>query len=567
MSGDVDVLVVGAGPTGLVLAGELARRGVRVRLVDKNLAPTTQSRAVGVHARTLEIFDELGIADELVARGVPVGGITMSAGGKPLVEIEFEGLASRFPFVLCVSQVETETVLHALLERRGGAVERGKELVSFSQDARGIEAVLRGTTGDERVRASWIVGCDGAHSAVRHSLGATFSGHTYEDTFVLADAALTWELAHDHVWTFIAEDGVAAFFPLPGDRWRVIASAAGGQDAEPTLAAIRTLVERRAGRSVPLRDAAWTASFKIHCRQVERYRHGRAFLAGDAAHIHSPVGGQGMNTGIQDAHNLAWKLALVVHGRAGDALLDSYHAERHAIGHRVLAQTDLATKVGTLKGVLAPVRNQLLRFITSFEPVRRKIVRDASQITVAYPGSPIVGEAVGSFLGARVGRTSTGETPTLGSHRAFAAGPLPGSRALDGECVLVRGSERTPTRLARVVDGDAFTLLLFDGKSPSAAGYETLSAIARRVRDRYGAAIATFVVTPRGDRPSELPPDLAVLLDRAGALEDAYGAATECLYLVRPELYIGFRSQPANGDALDAHLAAILTSPASSSPR
>jgi 2-polyprenyl-6-methoxyphenol hydroxylase-like FAD-dependent oxidoreductase len=558
MTADLDVLVVGAGPTGLVLGGELARRGLSVRVIDKLAAPTTHSRAIAVHARTLEIFDDLGIADQLIARGVAVGGVTVRAGGKPIVDADFAGLPTRFPFVLCTAQTETEAVLGELLARRGVRVERSCELVSLTQDATGVDAVVRGPGGDAAVRARWIVGCDGAHSAVRHAVGASFEGHAYEDVFVLADVHIGWDEPGDRALTFLAEDGVAAFFPLPGGRWRVILSATSALGEQPSEPDLRALCEQRAGRSVPLDNSVWIASFRIHCRQVQAYRHGRALLAGDAAHVHSPVGGQGMNTGMQDAHNLAWKLALVARGVAGDALLDSYHAERHAIGKQLLVDTDRVTKLGMLTGISAAIRNQLMRVLASFEPVRRRIVHGAAQLGVGYEHSPLVGEATSSILTARFGKPEAGESPTLGSHVAFSGGPAPGTWAPDGACMLASGTAATPSRLAKLRDACVFTLLLFDGRDASATGYAAFVAIANQARARLGALVQVFVVTPRTERPAELPADLDVVIDHAGALEAAYAAQTECLYLVRPDGYIGFRSQPANGDALAAHVDRVL---------
>jgi 2-polyprenyl-6-methoxyphenol hydroxylase-like FAD-dependent oxidoreductase len=535
---DVDVLVVGAGPTGLMMAGELLRRGVRTRIVDKLDAPSPHSKAIGVHARTLEIFDDLGIAGELVSRGVAVEGVTMRAGDEPVITVDFAGLDTRFPFILCLSQQETESVLAALLEKRGGKVERSVELVSLGED----EAVLRTPSGEERVRARWVVGCDGAHSAVRRAVNAPFEGHTYEETFLLADVRVDWDLPSSRVWTFFAEDGVVAFFPLRGGRFRVIVTAAESLGDKPTLDDVRRVVDARVGKHVAMDDAIWLAPFRIHCRQVAQYRHGNAFLAGDAAHIHSPIGGQGMNTGIQDAHNLAWKLALVVKGKAKDELLDSYSLERHAIGKNVLRQTDLATQIGTLKGAWVPIRNQLAKFVTSFEPVRMRAARDAAELTVGYAGSPIVGENTSSMIAARFGKPEAAETPTIGSRMAFSGGPKPGMRS---------------PPLAEV-RGDAFTLLLFDGRSASAAGYASLVAIARRVRAQFGDLVVTHLVTPRADRPSEVPEDVAVVHDVDGDLEKRWGATTECLYLIRPDLYVGFRAQPANGDALVAHLSTLV---------
>ena len=554
-----DVLVVGAGPTGLVCASELLRRGVRVRIVDELGAPSPYSKALGVHARTLEIFEDFGVVDDLLARGIRVEGASMRAGDKPVIEVELGELDSRFNFILCVSQVETETVLRAMLEKRGGHIERGTKLVSLEEDASGVSATLKKAGGEEeRVRASWVVGCDGAHSTVRHAVSATFEGHTYEETFVLADVRLDWDEPTNHITTYFAEDGVVMFFPVHADRWRIILTSAAPLGDAPTLDEVRAMVERRAGRAVPMRDAVWISPFRIHCRQVACYRHGRVFLAGDAAHVHSPVGGQGMNTGIQDAHNLAWKLALVVAGRGREVLLESYDAERHPIGRHVLDQTDFATKMGLLTGVLAPIRNQIARFVTSFEPVRRRIVRDAAELTVAYPSSPIVGEHTTSPLGARLARPEAGETPTLGSLAEFASGPRPGARAPDGKVTIA--SYGRASRLGEIWSGDAFTLLLFDGRSPSGDGYERLVGIARRMRDAWKGLVRAHVVTPRAGRPREIPDDVSVLLD-SGELESRYGAKTECLYLVRPDLYVGFRSQPADARALDAHLATLLVEP------
>ncbi len=545
MSVDVDVLVVGAGPTGLVLGGELLRRGLRVRIVDSAAAPTTLSKAIAVHARTLEIFADLGIAEEAIARGVKLRGATMWAGGATIASVDFDELETAYPFILSIAQAETEAVLETLLHARGGAVERKTTLISLEQDERGVTAKLsKEHDEEETVRASSAVGCDGAHSAVRKALGIPFEGHTYEEVFVLADVRLggSWSAPPDRISTYFAEDGIAACFAMREGRWRVIVSATGSlpEGTAPTASDVERLLGSRCGRSVQVSDVAWLAPFRIHCRQVARYRDGRVFLAGDAAHIHSPAGGQGMNTGIQDAHNLAWKLALAHEGRGTEALLASYESERHAIGKALLRSTDIATRIGSLRGA-APgaIRNAIAGFMTGFEPVRRRLAEEISELSVGYEKSPIVGEHAGSLLGGR-----------------FGAGPKPGTRAPDAK--VVDAATSGETTLSAIMDGRTFTLLLFAGARPSADGHATLARAASEARRRWPSLVVPFLVTPAPGRPVGIPDDLRVLFDGARAAEQRYGAQTECLYLVRPDLYVGFRSRPADAAALVRHLEELL---------
>ncbi|MDQ3033452.1 MAG: FAD-dependent oxidoreductase [Myxococcota bacterium] len=555
----VDVLVVGAGPTGLTLACELARRGLSVRVVDDREGPSTTSKAIAVHARTLEILEDMEIAEQVIARGVKLRGVTMWAGGEVIVSADFDELETRFNYLLSVSQADTEALLIERLAALGVAIERKSKLVGLRQDGTGVTATVQKDGTTQPVRAAWLVGCDGARSTVRKALELPFEGSTYDERFLLADLKVRWDVRDDRIATYFADDGVVACFPMKEGRWRVVASATPGDesDAAPTLEEMQTLFQRRTGTGGVLSDATWLAKFRIHCRSVGRYRDDRVFLAGDAAHVHSPVGGQGMNVGMQDAHNLGWKLALVHGGHARGLLLDSYETERLAVAQAMLKSTDVATKVGTLKSSVArATRNEVARFLSGFEFVQQRITREVAELTVGYENSPIVREDRISMLSARIGSAAGGETPTIGSLRDFEAGPHAGARAPDGRATL-SGKEGT-RRIAQVIDGRSHTLLIFDGRHHSDEAYARYAKLEAAVRARYPEQVRTFVVTPHASRPAQLPEEIPVLLDPDGDLEKRYAASTECLYLIRPDLYVGYRSQPVDEAKLMSYLASIL---------
>lgn len=554
----VDVLVIGAGPTGLMAACELLRRGLSVRIVDEKAGPSSTSKAIVVHARTLELLEDAGVSEALLARGLMLRGVTMWAGGEVIVTAEFEDLESRFPYLLSVSQADTEKVLIDRLEQLGGKVERETQLVRFRQDGTGVTATVK-KASEETIRAAWMIGCDGARSTVRKALDLEFAGSTYDEHFLLADAKIAWDVRDDRISTWFAEEGLVACFPMRDGRWRIIVTAPrdDASEVDPSLESMQAIFDRRTATGGQLSDATWLARFRIHCRQVSTYRDDRVFIAGDAAHVHSPAGGQGMNAGIQDAHNLAWKLAMYHRGEARGIVVDSYTTERHAIGRAILRGTDVATKVGTFKNPVArAARNEAARYLSGFEFVQQRIKNEVSELATSYESSPIVREDVLSLLNARLGSAAGGETPTIGSLREFEAGPKAGARAPDGR-VTIAGTGGTK-RLANVIDGRTHTLLLFDGRSDSDEGYERFASIERTVRERWGEVIRTYVVTPRAQRPAILPESIPVLLDPDGDLEKRYAASTECLYVIRPDLYVGYRSQPADEEKLVGYLRTIL---------
>jgi hypothetical protein len=344
-----------------------------------------------------------------------------------------------------------------------------------------------------------------------------------------------------------------ACFPMPGDKWRIVATLAEDKKSEdPSLEQFQSLMNTRTHLGCTLSNATWLSRFHVHCRQVDRYRDGHVFLAGDAAHIHSPAGGQGMNTGIHDAHNLAWKLALAHTGAAADGLLDSYHEERHAIGAAVLRGTDWATRAATLRHPVArAVRNKVAKFLASFDVVQQRMARGTAELDLSYANSAIVGEHHDSILTAEMCEDRNTETPSVATWMQFAHGPRAGERAPDGTVQLPDGRD---IRLSQLIDSRVHTLLLFDGHASTRRGYEHLHAASVAARVRSGGKVKTYLVLPHAERPHDIAWEDSILFDPEGDLEHRYNAAAECLYLIRPDLYIGYRDQPADAERLLAHL-------------
>jgi 2-polyprenyl-6-methoxyphenol hydroxylase-like FAD-dependent oxidoreductase len=388
-----EVLVVGAGPTGLMLACELALAGVKARLLEERTDMPNITRAFAVHARTLELLDARGLADELVPHGVPVYEIAPAPGATLHFDRE---LPSRYPMVLIVPQSGTERLLQDRAEKLGVEITRGAEVVGLNQDGAGVTLNL---AGGDTLRAEYVAGCDGAHSAVRRLVGVDFVGKQYETHILLADVHLTKPPA-DALFGRTSAEGAVLVVPF-GDGWfRAIAWDRLREQApvhEPvTLAEMRDAFGRIAGDDLGMTDMRWSTRFLSERRQARHYRVGRAFLAGDAAHVHSPLGGQGMNTGIQDAMNLGWKLSAAVHGTAPPWLLDSYEGERHPVGASVLKLTDAFNQlVLGRSAVRRAVRRIAIRTLFGVPRSRRYLAGRLSGIGIGYPRPAVSHPMVG----------------------------------------------------------------------------------------------------------------------------------------------------------------------------
>jgi 2-polyprenyl-6-methoxyphenol hydroxylase-like FAD-dependent oxidoreductase len=400
----VGVFIIGAGPTGLALALWLTKLGVSVRILDKAMAPGTTSRALAVQARTLELYRQLDLADAVVERGHRTPAVNLWVRGHAAARVQFDALGlglTPYPFMQIFPQDEHERLLIERLQQFGVAVERGAELVDFKDEGGFVAARLRRSDGGaENCEASYIAGCDGARSLVREVMGTGFPGGTYRQLFYVADVEAGGPPINGELHVDLDEADFLAVFPLAGEnRARLIGTVSDSRADDPALKFEDVKDRAIQNLKVDVRHVNWFSTYHVHHRVTEHFRKGRAFLLGDAAHIHSPAGGQGMNTGIGDAINLAWKLAMVLQGRAPDNLLESYEAERIGFARRLVSTTDRAFSFVTADGPLAEILRTrvaplLIPAAVGFEAVREFLFRTVSQITLNYRGGPLsAGEA------------------------------------------------------------------------------------------------------------------------------------------------------------------------------
>jgi len=437
------VLVVGAGPVGLTLACELARFGIAVRIVDKAAQRTDKSKALVVWSRTLELLDRGGGSAPFIDAGYKAHAVNFVAGdGKLMGRVTMDAIPSPYPFGLMLPQSDTERLLEERLEAFGVRVERQVELTALATGVDDPRVQLRHADGgEESLAPEWLIGCDGAHSFVRHAIGSSFEGETMNSDWMLADVHMRgYPFPDSEASIYWHQDGAFVIFPISPGRYRVLAdlpATAAEHPPTPTLAQVQAVIDHRGPGHLEAFDPIWLAGFRINGRKVANYRAGRIFLAGDAAHIHSPAGGQGMNTGMQDAFNLAWKLALVIRKTCGERLLDSYDPERSAVGDEVLKTAGRLTAVATLKNPIAQsVRNVIGHIAFGLPPVRHALANTMGEVSIGYPDSPLNG-------------------PGLGGTDA----PKPGQRLAPIDGQIPPGSGDTPL-FALFAERDATTLAL-----------------------------------------------------------------------------------------------------------
>jgi 2-polyprenyl-6-methoxyphenol hydroxylase-like FAD-dependent oxidoreductase len=517
------VLIAGGGPIGLTAAIELTRRGIECRVVDPLLEPPQYAKAVGVQPRTLEVFESMGLLSRILDAATQMQGQIVYVNGQNVGQLEF-AIPSDVPFgFIAIPQYATEQILRDELVLRGVHVERGLRVTGFEQDADGVAATLAGDGGGQTVQASYLIGADGAHSAVRKALGLTFEGAAFEEQYMLGDVEVDWSMPRGYAiramhQTDGAIDDLLVCIPLSGrGRYRMSMlvpadlSAAATQelahgfegDRKPELHHIQAVLDRLSPEPTTARNLRWSSVFRISHRIVDAYGRGRVFVAGDAAHIHPPTGAQGMNTGIQDAHNLAWKLALAVSGDAAPDLLDSYDAERRPVGEEVVGRTVRSAREG----------------IGADSTDVDYVIRREAQLLIDYADSPIV------------------------------ASPA-GGRAPDATG-LTRAAVTAPLRLFTLF-GPGHTLLLYADGTAGPADVEDYERAADAAAAVAGSHLTVYLIAATSADVARTA--LPLIRDANSTFAGAYSAGGRTAFIVRPDGYLGFAGAHADVDGLVAHL-------------
>jgi 2-polyprenyl-6-methoxyphenol hydroxylase-like FAD-dependent oxidoreductase len=529
----VAVLIVGGGPTGLMMAGQLARFQIPFRIIEKNEGPTTQSRALVIQARSLEIFEQMGLAEPAIKQGRIFQTINYVINGKLAQRVPLgrfgEGI-TKFPHLLILEQSKTEPLLGSFLEHHGHQIDWRTELVSFTQTNSAVAATLKHDDKEETIETDWLIGADGASSQVRKILNIPFGGETYKESLFVLDCKINWPFKDDEAAIALSRDAFGLFFPMTDGRCRVSGIVSEDYADKDTISfdEVNRDFAKKLNMDLTLSDPQWISLYHAHHRYVAQFRKGRCFLAGDAAHVHSPAGAQGMNTGLQDAYNLAWKLALVIRKEAKEELLDTYHDERLPIARKLVETTDRVFGITVSKNPLVVFwRMHVMPHVVALIPKEKHLLRFAfrliSQIGIDYRHSPLSRNA------------------SLGSFPRKA--PRPGDRL---PFVMFHESNKLVSTHDKV-RGPSFHLLVFSASEESMKAIDVLM-------DQYADVVQIESMSSLGEEANNLAKTL-------GVQNGGY-------YLVRPDMYIAYRSNRFDEEHLRSFLKRMgLKEQARSDPR
>jgi 2-polyprenyl-6-methoxyphenol hydroxylase-like FAD-dependent oxidoreductase len=526
MANPLPALIIGAGPTGLMMACELARHGISFRIIDKKPEATSASNATWIQTRTLELLDHIGIADRFLRMGHQCKAINLHTNKKNVAKISLNDIDSIYPFILMLPQSKTESLLTQRLEELNNRIERSLELIEVKQENNSVISTIKHPDGRiENITSHWLIACDGANSKVRESCNLFFSGKDLPEQFMVADARMSSHLPNDEIHMFFDKGTIfpdrgtiLAAFPWGSSEYRVTANLYQGHTRQTfTAIEVKEAVHERAYANYTVDSVSWISPFWIHSKIVDNMRHGAIFLAGDAAHIHSPAGGQGMNTGIQDAYNLAWKLALIIKGKAAPSLLDTYHSERHPVVKYIVDQTEHFTNMALFdKSFTAKLNNFSRELSHNPESISKEIGMQITQLDIQYQNSPIIdyNESISKNA------------------------PQPGKRAPD---VLISPSNQ----LYKHFNNTMHNVLLFTGSTITKDKLAKMIDLQQWLNQKFSGLVKAHIITNE-----KLDIDNSIL-DSNNTIHQSYHAEQPTIYIVRPDTYIAYCSDKLDADSIE----------------
>ncbi len=560
---NTDVLITGAGPTGLTLACTLKMHGINFVIIDKSSSRSTVPKASIMNARSLEILEDLGAADYALGVGLKMNEVVIFAEGEKLLQSSYNLINSKFNYFMNIGQPHSEKALEERLNELGTEVLREHEITEFNQKDGQVEAtVIDNSSKELNFNCKFLIGCDGARSFVRHKLGLGFEGKEYQMDNITGEVDIDWDFPRDqHLFSFTKEGALIAY-AMPDNRWLVWANMPlpeGGKSRYyegmvPSLNDLQRYFDERCPYKAELKNEGWLTYYTAHERGVKNLRHGSVFLAGDAAHISSPASGQGMNTGIQDAHNLGFKLLYYLNGRGNKELLDSYEEERKIFMKSRKKLSDTNEMIFGIRGHISQhIRYSLFSFLYNNEMIFASTLNESSQLSQNYRKSSIVEEYAGLPIHMLGGNHLSQDHLCSEAWLYFGNGPHAGDRMR--QCYQIENAEGETNYLSDHMDKGSFNLLCFmAAENPGKGLIQEINSISKWNSETNKDPFKFHVVLLNKNSVSDFDKNICVLVDPISEAHNNYGAKGECIYLIRPDGYVGYRSLPPNLERLHEHL-------------